>query len=646
MPFVKWLAHAFKALRDVIPLENVRRESVMLGASGSHRDRAGPKFTRSKMKTKVGVLQFSAVFPGGDENSISCGITHEIARRLTTSGGTEGCAILLGGELAEMEQGENVASDRGELHGLVPTLGARYESDYLVHGRAQIADGLLFSYRVYEVRTGRLLHEGRVTGLRTSVFRLLDQIAREARRAIGLGADDDEEEDFDPVFEHVSFDAFTHYCLGREAERPSDALDHLEKSLRLEPSFRVALVEYLSCCYQVDSLVSSLRVIDAYVDRQPEDSEMLIAGANLCLSFNKMDEGLAYATRCLAHRPNDVEPRLLMARFLFAREMPREAQHHLQVALASNDQTAEGRYALGRYFLDLGDVYRARDDFERCLEIDPSYQVALRDLQCCYYELGDFAKGVHACERLLEFDPTDAGSHYNLGLIYQRTGRIHLAQKFYEEALRHDPTFYKAIAMIAEYHYSRGEWDRAAMRFDEARRASPGSAEALGRLGDCYFQMNRLREAYRYYAWARREDALYENARCHLLEGRSLAEEDRLEDARRKFLRATELDESFIEAWNEHAWTLVKLERPEEALHVLRRAIELAPRSPVLLHNLIVAHARLPFGPRYSGWARKLVRDTRSQLKTLVAEGVVMPTSGRRRLPTRLRTLTWYVLRG
>ncbi len=596
------------------------------------------------MKTKVGVLQFSAVFPEGDASSISCGMTHEIARRLTTSGTTEGCAILLGGDPDSAEL-SGASPERAEMARLVPTLGARYESDYLLHGRAHIADGILISYGVYEVRTGRLLLQGRTSGLRTSIFRLLDKVALDARRAIGF-EDEEEEDEFDPILDPINFDSFISYCLGREAERPKDALDHLEKALRLEPTFRVALVEYLSCCYQSDQMASSLRILDAYLERVHEDSEMLIAAANLCLSFNKMDEGLGYASKCLATRPSDVEPRLLMARFLFARELPREAQHHLQVALESPDRSPEARYALGRYYLDLGDVYRSRDEFENCLAADPTYQVALRDLQCCYYELGDFAKGIRACEQLLEVDPTDAGSHYNLGLIYQRTGRIHLAKKLYEEALRHDPAFYKAIAMIGEYHYVRREWDRAAMRFEEARRVAPRSAEALGRLGDCFYHMNRLREAYRYYAWARREDSLYENPRCHILEGRSFAEEGQLEDARRKYLRATELDESFAEAWNELAWTLLQLERPEEALHVLRRAIEIDPRLPALHHNLLVCHAKLPFGVRHSGWARRLARETRAQLRSLTADGLGYATSGRRRVRVRFRTLTWSILRG
>jgi tetratricopeptide (TPR) repeat protein len=597
------------------------------------------------MKTKVGVIQFSAVFPEGDEHSLSCGITHEIARRLTTPGSTEACAILLGADPAETAELSSATQERAELARLIPKIGERYESDYLLHGRAHIADGVLISYGVYEVRTGRLLLQGRTTGLRTSVFRMLDKIAVDARRAIGLEAEDEDDE-FDAVLDPLNFDSFVAYCLGRESDRPKDALDQLEKALRLEPAFRVALVEYLSTCYQVDHLAGSLRLIDAYLDRVPEDSEMQIAAANLCLSFNKMDEGLGYASRCLASRPADVEPRLLMARFLFAREMPSEAQHHLQVALASPDRTPEARYALGRYYLDLGDVYRSRDEFENCLAADPTYQVALRDLQCCYYELGDFTKGIRACERLLEADPTDAGSHYNLGLIYQRMGRIHLAKKFYEEALRHDPAFYKAIAMIGEYHYVRREWDRAAVRFEEARRVAPRSAEALGRLGDCFYQMNRPRDAYRYYAWARREDALYENPRCHLLEARTLAEEGRLEDARRGFLRATELDESFSEAWNELAWTLLCLERAEEALHVLRRAIEINGRVAALHHNLLVCYEKLPFGVRYAGWSRRLARETRLRLRALAADGFAPHLSGRRRLRVRFRTLTWSTLRG
>ncbi|HET9888429.1 MAG TPA: hypothetical protein VFR10_13060, partial [bacterium] len=175
------------------------------------------------MKTKIGVLQFNAVFPEGDEHSVSCGITHEIARRLTTSGTTEGCAILLGAELGEMGNIAGATPDRGEFSGIVPTLGARYESDYLLHGRAQIADGILLSYRVYEVRSGRLLYSGSTTGLRSSVFQLLDYVARDARQAIGLLPEEEEEDDYDPVFERINFEAFVEYCLGREAERPREA---------------------------------------------------------------------------------------------------------------------------------------------------------------------------------------------------------------------------------------------------------------------------------------------------------------------------------------------------------------------------------------------------------------------------------------
>ncbi|UCF10782.1 MAG: tetratricopeptide repeat protein [Candidatus Bipolaricaulota bacterium] len=596
------------------------------------------------MKTRVAVLQFSAVCPEGNEHSLACGITHEVARRLTAPGGMEASAILLGNANSVAPgHGKDVEGATGLT---VPSLGARYESDYVLLGQVRIVDGLLLTYEIYEVEGGELVHSGAVNGLRSRVFRLLEQVANEARHALGLFAEDELEIDVDPVSDNVDFEAFVEYCLGRGVERPVEALEHLERALRIEPAFRSALVEYLSNCYQLDDTASSLPLLDAYLDKQPEDTEMLVAAANLCLSFNMVDAGISYAARCVHYRPQDVEPRLLMTRFLLAKEMVSEATKHLEVALSSPDRSPESRYCLGRYYLDLGDVYRARDYFEECLQCDPGYLVALRDLQCCYYELGDFAEGIRACEDLLDLDPSDAGSLYNLGLIYQRTGRTHLAKKFYEEALRQDPAFYKSAFMIGEYHYSLRDFEEAARAFDKARRMSGGSAEALGRLADCHYESGRIREAYRHYVWARREDPLFESARFRLIEGCALVEDGNLEAGQACLLKAAELDEKLTVAWNELAWVLLRQGRAEEALNVLRRALDLEPDNPALLGNLLTCYRRLPLGIRLAGWTRKLARDAKKQLRRLRARGVTPPVANQRRVRRVFGSLTWYALQG
>jgi tetratricopeptide (TPR) repeat protein len=530
----------------------------------------------------------------------------------------------------------------------VPALGAQFESDYLVVGRAQVADGLLLHYRLYEVESGSILRDGTVSGLRSDVFRLFDELALAVQRSIGWLAepDEDDEQELNPVFDSVDFEAFVEYCLGREAGLPRNALDHLERALEREPAFRMALVEYLSNCYQVDELVHSLRLLDAYLDAFPEDQEILIAAANLCLAFHCVDDGLRYANLALVQRPADVEPRVLLARFLFAKEMPVDARRHLDVALSSADASPEARYCLGRYFLDLGDIYRARDYFEMCLGADPGYLIALRDLQCCYYELGDFAKGIQACEQLLESDPTDAGSHYNLGLIYQRLGRTRLALKYFEEAVRQDPAFYKAVYMVGEHLHAQGRYADALARFEEAHRLAPSSSETLGRMGDCHFELGRTREALRHYAWALREDPLFESARHRLIEGTALGDGGRLEEARDYLIKATELDDELPDAWSELALVLLRLGRAEEALNAVRRAHELRRDDPAVLANVLTCMGRLPLGVRLSGWARRLARETRRRARTLRRLGVVPPASARRRYRRLLRTLTWYALRG
>jgi len=602
------------------------------------------------MNPRVGIIQFNAVCPEGNEHPLACGITYEIARRLTTIGGVDANAILHGNGIGPGLVAEGSAElplSAEKTTGLsVPTLGARYESDYLVIGRAQIADGMLLFYKLYEVTTGRLVTEGSVSGLRSSVFQLLDELAKSARRAIGLAFQEEEEADFNPVFESVDFEAFVEYCLGREAALPQNAMEHFERALSLEPGFRMALVEYLSHCYQIDDISSSMRLLDEYLNAYPEDQEILIAASNLCLAFHVVDEGMVYANRALIQRPGDAEPHVILARFYFAKEMPAEGRVHLSAALASRDASPEALYCLGRYFLDLGDYYQSRDYFERCIQTDPSFYVALRDLQCCYYELGDFALGIQACEKLLESDPTDAGSHYNLGLLYQRLGRTVLAKKFFEEAVRQDPSFYKASFMIAEYHYATGDFDEALARYEQATRIVPDSPETLGRLGDCLYQLGRTSDAYRHYVRARKEDPLFESARHHIIEGAALAIDGDLEGARQRFLRATEVDEDLAEAWNELGGVLLRLGKTEEALNVVRRSIEIEPDHPALLCNLRMCCRCLPLGLRLSGWVRKLARDASERLRYLSSEGIVPPDGAKRRYRRRLRSLTWYGLRG
>jgi tetratricopeptide (TPR) repeat protein len=599
------------------------------------------------MRPKVGVVQFGAASLEGDEHAIACGVTYEIARRLSCLGGLDANAILLGPPDRESEfAGASDARSLETATGLtVPGLGARYESDYILLGQVRVTDGLVLEYRVFEAESGRQIRAGCVNGLRTSVCRLLDALSEEVRRAIG-SLDDEEPPDPEHVPEHLDFRAFVEFCRARATDGTPAARAHLERALLREPAYRVALVEYVAACYQADEVGKSLALVDAYLARYPEDQEILIAAANLCLAFHRVDEGIRYARRALSNRPGDVEPNLIMARFLFARELPADARRHLDAALGSADASADALYCLGRYFLDLADYYRARDYFEACLEAEPGYWVAMRDLQCCYYELGDFGKGIEACEAMLEADSADAGSHYNLGLIYQRLGRATLAQKYFEEAVRQDPSFHKAIHMLGEHAFAAGRLEEALGRFRDASAACPDSAEALGRVGDCQAALGRRQEAYRAYAQARRADPLWDNARFRLLAGVAHAEQGRLAEAREELLRATELDADLIAAWNELGWVLLRSGRADEALDVVRHAVDLRPEDPSLLANLLTCARGLPLRERCLGRARHVARDARARLRTLAQRGILPAAETRRHARRGFRSLTWHVVRG
>ena len=494
------------------------------------------------MKPSVGVLQFAAVCPESDEASVGRGITRQVAQRLATIAELEVSSILLGREALPPPAESDAAPSSSSMAARTPALfvaglGKECDSDFILVGRVHIHDGLIIHFRVFESRSGRLIHSGCVSGVRTGVFSVLDELALEAGRAMGFIPDSSE--GLWPEPEPVDFEAFLEYCAAQEEEQPEAVRDLLDRALAVQPHFRMALFERMQACYGVDDPAGLVQVVDAYVNARPEDTEVVLTAANLCLSYGMVEEGIVYAKACLARSPEDVEARVLLARFLFDREDLQEASSHLEVALSAQTRTVDGAYALGRYFLDLGQYKRAQVFLEECLEMDPGSYVVLRDLQCCYYELEEFERGVEACESLLEVDPSDAGTWYNLGLIYQKTGRIPLAVKHHEEALRHDPEFTRAATMIAECYYRIGDYRKALSRFLEAAWQGPDHGGGCGRIGDCYFELASMEESLLWYGRAEEADSAWSNPRHELVKGAAALTDGDVDAALARFATAT-----------------------------------------------------------------------------------------------------------
>jgi tetratricopeptide (TPR) repeat protein len=187
-----------------------------------------------------------------------------------------------------------------------------------------------------------------------------------------------------------------------------EAVRVLEEAVLLRPG-SLSLREHLGrALYESGRTEACTDVLQAIVDRWPDQHAVRVQLGELLLSAGSTDEGLAQLKRVLRDRPGDTRANALIGRaLLFGAGRPGEAIAHLERAVSAS----AGNHNL-----------RA-------------------DLAQAYIQIGEYEKAeVQIRENLKQAD-TQAGSLYMLGELRQAQGREAEAQELFRRAHALDPRF-------------------------------------------------------------------------------------------------------------------------------------------------------------------------------------------------------------
>ncbi len=126
-----------------------------------------------------------------------------------------------------------------------------------------------------------------------------------------------------------------------------------------------------------------------------------------------------------------------------------------------------------------GEFRKAKDIYERVLELDPAMADTRRDLAMALYELGDMAAAKDQLIDALRLSPDDVGSYVVLGNIYVKHERdLATAARFFARALELSPGDPYALNSLAAVSSELGDRAKALRCFDEAITAHPEFANA------------------------------------------------------------------------------------------------------------------------------------------------------------------------
>jgi tetratricopeptide (TPR) repeat protein len=134
---------------------------------------------------------------------------------------------------------------------------------------------------------------------------------------------------------------------------------------------------------------------------------------------------------------------------------------------------------------------RAKDAYERAVDVNESDPQALNNLGYSLYVGGNYRAAVERLKRAARLAPTDARVLNNLALAQSRLGKYDDAYKNFARAGGE----YQGRMNVAALLERVGREDKAVEHYEAARRAQPGSTAVLRRLAELYERGGRKDKA-------------------------------------------------------------------------------------------------------------------------------------------------------
>lgn len=384
------------------------------------------------------------------------------------------------------------------------------------------------------------------------------------------------------------FDSLAPYIvLGRvysAAGQPADAKAAFEQVLKQEPSDPDANLGLAELALAAGDPDAARRYFKAVLDRQPGDLATLMQLTSLEARENNTEEMVSGLMQALAAQPSALEPRLRLAGYFIGAGAPEKVTP---------------------LFAELPALQRLSP---RALELTALAQLA--------QERNDIA--LATSQQLVHANPASAQSHYLLAMAASANGDQQKARRALLDTVKRDSNHVPALIDLARIARSEGEEVQFKQYLATLVELAPDAIEVqrLQALSE-HLDGNSteaLRLSQRVLLAAPTTQSVIELATYQAAAGDSAAARTTLlqwiqdypkdiavrlvlasdlerdndkEEARAHYAAVLEQDPGNTIALNNLAWSL-RLENPQEALALIRRAINTAPDLPVLLDTLAV----------------------------------------------------------
>lgn len=268
-----------------------------------------------------------------------------------------------------------------------------------------------------------------------------------------------------------SMEAYRHFLKGREAIEKiywDEALQFFKRAVEVDPSFASAYLH--------------LAVVYGYMgNKKARDYAFEKAEA---FSMRVTEKEKLYLDALYAEHIQKNRERTLHILQELVQKYPREKRFHFE---------------LGGYHSYSGkDQDKAIEEYNKALELDPSYGIALNELGYTYAFIENYTKAIESFERYASLFPEEANPFDSMGDMYFFIGKLDEAVSKYQKALEIKPGFYFSILKLGYVFALKEKYNDAFNLIEQFNViATDAGMKALGHLwkGFLYYWLGKRKHS-------------------------------------------------------------------------------------------------------------------------------------------------------
>jgi serine/threonine protein kinase len=290
--------------------------------------------------------------------------------------------------------------------------------------------------KVLDVETNDLLKSAssRGEGINSILQKQIDELSGEISNGLGI-LDRSTRATGLPIAEAstASMEAYKLFLQGREAHDKlynTEAKHLLERALELDPEFALS---HLYLAFVHDRLRDLNAEQEAY------------------------EKAIRFSVKA-------TEKNRLLIEAAYARAVEQDADKWFDILnqiIGKYPYEKRIRQQLAAHHRARGRLYQALEEYNRALELDPQFGLAMNELGYMYADIGDFEKAREYFERYASACPGDANPVDSMGELFFRQGRLDEAIAKYEETLSLKPDFFYAHWELSYVYALKEDYDRA-----------------------------------------------------------------------------------------------------------------------------------------------------------------------------------------